>query len=373
MARVKARSRAVRSRFSLWKLARVSTVTLGLCSLAVAALPLFLDKAERVVVAEMLYHEARGEPFLGRWALMSVVQNRRLDQRRNVFAHTDTLTEVIRDQRHGCQFSYFCDGRSDWVPPNRLGKRMLREAWLFQSVATLRLLPDLTGGALFYWNRHTATSDWFREQVESGRFQRSWWLSESMFGRHTFYRLGMERFGTSANAPISRDVPVDLRGSHDAVMQAWEYADERGYRFYESARQVWWWSWLPGQLQRIRESETVRLHQVDYPYLVPEVHQYLIRLAEQYYDDCGDALVVTSALRPSEMQNRLTNGSTRSVHPAGLAFDLRSQGGCQAWLETALILGERRGYVQVTQEFRPPHWHVVVYPSHYVAWRQSQN
>jgi LysM repeat protein len=55
------------------------------------------------------------------------------------------------------------------------------------------------------------------------------------------------------------------------------------------------------------------------------------------------------------------------VHPTGLAIDLRvsSRTKCRTWLEGTLLSLERRGLAEATRERRPPHYHVVVFPTAY--------
>jgi len=59
-----------------------------------------------------IYFEARGEPFLGKIAVGHVVLNRIAHSR-----YPSNACDVIRQggerRRHRCQFSWWCDGRSD--------------------------------------------------------------------------------------------------------------------------------------------------------------------------------------------------------------------------------------------------------------------
>jgi hypothetical protein len=52
-----------------------------------------------------------------------------------------------------------------------------------------------------------------------------------------------------------------------------------------------------------------------------ETDLFVKRLAGQYRAACGERLVVTSLTRPASLQPR--NASDRSVHPTGMAVDLR--------------------------------------------------
>ncbi len=59
-----------------------------------------------------VYHEARNEPMNGMYAVASVVINRVQDDRwpNNVCA---VVKDGYRKDSHKCQFSWYCDGKSD--------------------------------------------------------------------------------------------------------------------------------------------------------------------------------------------------------------------------------------------------------------------
>lgn len=107
---------------------------------------------------------------------------------------------------------------------------------------------------------------------------------------------------------------------------------------------------------------------VSRPYARPEVKLFVERLAGQYRGACGQKLVVTSLVRPKTRQPR--NSSPLSVHPTGMALDLRVSDvrACRAWLETALLNLERRGVLEAARERRPPHYHVVLFPAPYLKY-----
>ncbi len=76
-------------------------------------------EAALVCLALNIYHEARDQPFIGQVAVAQVVMNRVDDPR-----YPDTVCEVVEQGptyswtddfpvRHRCQFSWFCDGKSD--------------------------------------------------------------------------------------------------------------------------------------------------------------------------------------------------------------------------------------------------------------------
>ncbi len=121
-----------------------------------------------------------------------------------------------------------------------------------------------------------------------------------------------------------------------------------------------------GLLVSVRDNAHFELGSVSYPYARPEVKLFLERLGRQYRDACGETLVVTSVVRPSAAQPR--NASDRSVHPTGMAADLRrtTDRRCRRWLERTLLQLERRGVAEATYERRPPHYHVALFPRAYL-------
>lgn len=111
---------------------------------------------------------------------------------------------------------------------------------------------------------------------------------------------------------------------------------------------------------------------VSFAYTRPIVKLFLDRLAAQYHTAFGERLVVTSLTRPIALQPR--NASPLSVHPAGMAIDLRipSTAAKRAWLEQTLLSLENGGVLDVTRERRPPHYHVAVFPVQYGAYLTRQ-
>ena len=122
-----------------------------------------------------------------------------------------------------------------------------------------------------------------------------------------------------------------------------------------------------GLLVHIPGNRDYTLVDVSFPFARPEVRLFVERLASQYRRACGQRLVVTSLTRPLSHQPR--NASDRSVHPTGMAIDLRLPAGrCRSWLESVLLSLEARGVLEATRERRPPHYHVAVYPRPYAAY-----
>lgn len=123
-----------------------------------------------------------------------------------------------------------------------------------------------------------------------------------------------------------------------------------------------------GYLVPVRPSREYDLHAVSFPYARPEVALFLERLGRQYRAACGERLVVTSLTRPRNRQPR--NASSRSVHPTGMAIDLRrsSSRACRSWLEGVLLSLEARGILEATRERYPPHYHVALFPERYAGY-----
>ncbi len=108
--------------------------------------------------------------------------------------------------------------------------------------------------------------------------------------------------------------------------------------------------------------------EVSFPYARPEVRTFIERLSRQYRAACGEVLVVTSLTRPRSHQPG--NASKKSVHPTGMAVDLRRSNtpACRRWIQRVLLQLERSGTVQATHERRPPHYHIAVYTKAYARY-----
>ena len=134
----------------------------------------------------------------------------------------------------------------------------------------------------------------------------------------------------------------------------------------------------PGQVRRfvnagllvpVNGNQNYSLKDVSFPFARPAVLLFIERLAAQYRQACDQRLVVTSLTRPRSHQPR--NASTRSVHPTGMALDLRRARigpTCRSWLERTLLSLERQAVLEATVERRPPHYHVVIFPKPYMAY-----
>ena len=126
------------------------------------------------------YHEARGESYDGQVAVVHVVLNRVKSSR-----YPNSVCQVVQQGRHDsagnpirhkCQFSWYCDGRSDKardiVAWNNVGISVQEAVFLFNKGI------DLTRGSMYY---HTTSVNplWAR------RFKRV-----DQIGVHVFYIRG---------------------------------------------------------------------------------------------------------------------------------------------------------------------------------------
>lgn len=123
-----------------------------------------LNFSELQCMALTIYHEARGSNLADQYAVADVVLNRVEDTR-----YPNTVCKVARQGykkgRKDCQFSYYCDGKSD--------KPKETEAWTrAQSVAWNIIKEDkfrgITEGATHYhasyvnprWNKSDREKNW---------------------------------------------------------------------------------------------------------------------------------------------------------------------------------------------------------------------
>lgn len=116
-------------------------------------------------LTQNIYFEARGEPMIGQIAVGYVTLNR--------IKHPefpDTVCDVVRERtKRTCQFSWYCDGRSDNLPNNAQVDNIRVLAYAILS----NQFDDPTNGALFF---HTTRLGYNKSEnvVE--------------IGNHVFYR-----------------------------------------------------------------------------------------------------------------------------------------------------------------------------------------
>ena len=127
-----------------------------------------LSDADFNCLVQAVYFEAGQEIPEGQRAVAEVILNRVDDPR-----FPKTVCAVIHDKNpKGCQFSWWCDGKSDATPD--------ADRWATSKQAVVDVLdgvyPDPTNGALFYHAR-------FVRPRWSKKLERT-----AMIGGHIFYR-----------------------------------------------------------------------------------------------------------------------------------------------------------------------------------------
>ncbi|MGD9976155.1 MAG: cell wall hydrolase [Desulfatirhabdiaceae bacterium] len=128
----------------------------------------FLDDAI-TCLSRTIYWETRGDGAAGMEAIANVVMNRLGHE-----GFPNTICEVVRQGREqgACQFSWWCDGRSDDAEEDEsyaIAKEIARKA-------LNRQLTDRTGGAL-YFHQRKVTPSWSAKYIKTVEV-----------GEHVFYK-----------------------------------------------------------------------------------------------------------------------------------------------------------------------------------------
>lgn len=173
---------------------------------------------------------------------------------------------------------------------------------------------------------------------------------------------------SAAMAPLAAQT---LQGSRASMDLQERQAQAHDFTYLANAAQVRRFV-ANGFLVPVRGNADYETHGVSFPYARPEARLFVERLASQYRGACGEKLVVTSLTRPQNGQPR--NASARSVHPTGMAVDLRIPRNtrCRSWLEKVLVSLEANGVVEATRERRPPHYHIAVFPRPYARYVEGR-
>ena len=146
-------------------------------------LPNMPDRSTECLALNM-YHEARGQGIAGELAVTAVVLNRVNDKR-----YPNTICEVVEQGptraswqdpkirfpvKNRCQFSWFCDGKSDTPRNKKIYNRMynLADAILGNEISFL----DITGGATHYHADYVSPA-WAKTKTKTVEIQ-----------DHIFYR-----------------------------------------------------------------------------------------------------------------------------------------------------------------------------------------
>ena len=155
-----------------------------------------------------------------------------------------------------------------------------------------------------------------------------------------------------------------LGGSPASMNRQERQARIHDFTFMESAARVGRFV-AADLIVEIPGNSDYNLHDVSYPYGRPAVKLLIERLSRQFRSACGEQLTVTSLTRPLNAQP--SNAHDQSVHPTGMAIDLRPPGSrqCRNWLERVLLSLEGAGVLEATRERSPAHYHIAVFPGQY--------
>ena len=136
-----------------------------------------------ICLALNTYHEAKNQSLVGQIATAQVVMNRVADDR-----YPNTVCEVVKQGphrpswenpekeypvRHRCQFSWYCDGKSD-VPKNEKAWRKAQDVAFLVLYNKINL--DVTEGATHYHATYVRPA-WARTKTRTTRIE-----------KHIFYR-----------------------------------------------------------------------------------------------------------------------------------------------------------------------------------------
>lgn len=139
---------------------------------------------EVMCLADNIYHEARGQGTAGQLAVAAVTMNRVNDER-----FPNTVCEVVKQGphrpswkgtgeqvpvRHRCQFSWYCDGKSD-DPQDMTSYQSIYDLSYEFVYGNIDLI-DLTDGATHY-HADYVKPDWARTKTRTVKIE-----------NHIFYR-----------------------------------------------------------------------------------------------------------------------------------------------------------------------------------------
>ena len=132
-----------------------------------------------ICLALNTYHEAKNQSMVGQVATAQVVMNRVADSR-----YPNTVCEVVKQGpkykgsdvpvRHKCQFSWYCDGKSD--EPKLDSKEWFKAKDYARIVLSGRIALDVTEGATHYHATYVRPA-WAKTKTRTTRIE-----------RHIFYR-----------------------------------------------------------------------------------------------------------------------------------------------------------------------------------------
>ena len=173
-------------------------------------------------------------------------------------------------------------------------------------------------------------------------------------------------------APLGAAGADGLSGSPSSMVHQHEIAVKEDYSFLRTPTEVRKLA-TAGALVPIVSNADLTLSKVSYPFARPEVRDFVEHFARRYHDSTGTRLVVTSLTRPASAQPR--NAHKLSVHPAGMAIDLRipADASARPFVERSLQEMEKAGVLDVTRERSPAHYHIAVFAEKWAPYAARQD
>ena len=187
---------------------------------------------------------------------------------------------------------------------------------------------------------------------------------------HRSVRAGLLAALLTVQAGVAR--ADNLRGSPSSMVHQHEIAVKEDYTFLRTPSELAKLA-TAGALVLLADGEDLTLSRVSYPYARPEVRDFVVRFAARFREATGSQLVVTSLTRPETTQPR--NAHKLSVHPAGMAVDLRvpSDSAARSFIERELLAMERAGVLDVTRERSPAHYHIAVFADVWAGYAANED
>jgi spore germination cell wall hydrolase CwlJ-like protein len=134
-----------------------------------------LSKEEQLCLTQAIYHEARGESEAGQWAVANVIINRAMSKK-----FPSSLCGVVFQNadkgRFKCQFTFACDGRSDFGTEQGAWKRASKMAQVAVREFQAGDRPGVVPNSTLYYHTTAVAPSW------SNKFHRV-----AAIGSHLFY------------------------------------------------------------------------------------------------------------------------------------------------------------------------------------------
>ena len=130
-------------------------------------------EAALMCLALNVYFEARNDSMVGQYAVAQVVMNRVQSSK-----FPNDVCSVVKQSRNDgtCQFSWYCDGKSDQPKNERVYNRLVSfSRHILSNIINTKQI-DITDGALFYHANYVSPS-WSKTKQKT-----------TEIGVHVFYR-----------------------------------------------------------------------------------------------------------------------------------------------------------------------------------------